>query len=88
MKRSAEELSNISKRYKKLDQITHCHARPDMYVGNTRPERLEWYLPDLKTFQFKPEVFHFSPALGKIADEVLVNSFDNIHRKNSGTKKS
>lgn len=86
MKRSAAELSNISKRYKKLDQITHCHERPDMYVGNTRPERLEWFMPDLHSFQFKPEVFHFSPALGKIADEVLVNSFDNIHRKDSRTK--
>ena len=87
MKRSQTEINKISKRYKKMGQIEHCHERPDMYVGNTRPERIETFLPDLKTFKFKSEIVHFSPAVGKIADEVLVNAFDNIQRKGSYTRR-
>ena len=86
MKRSTDDVSKISKRYKKMGQIEHCHERPDMYVGNTKPERMDMYVPDLKTFKFKQEVFTFSPAVGKIVDEVMVNAFDNIHRKGSRTR--
>ena len=86
MKRTAKEVAAISKRYKKMGQIEHCHERPDMYVGNVRPERKDEYVPDLNTHQFKQEVFNFSPASGKIVDEVLVNAFDNIQRKGSSTR--
>ena len=41
---------------------------------------MEDFLPDTKTLRFKKEIYHFAPALGKIADEVLVNTFDNINR--------
>ena len=80
MKRTAEELSTIAKRYKKLNPREHVVQRPDMYVGPTRPKRMEGHLPDLKTFKFTNQVYHFPPALGKIADEVIVNSYDNINR--------
>lgn len=86
MKRTAEELNNISKRYKSLNPREHVKQRPDMYVGPTKPKRMEKYLPDAKTFKFKKEIFHFAPALGKIADEVFVNAFDNINRPS--TKKN
>ena len=83
MKRSADELAVISKRYKSLSALEHVVQRPDMYVGPTRPKRQEGWLPDIKTYKFTKQVFHFAPALGKIADEVIVNSFDNIHRPSS-----
>ena len=60
MKRSQTEINKISKRYKKMGQIEHCHERPDMYVGNTRPERIETFLPDLKTFKFKSEMSDYT----------------------------
>ena len=80
MKRSAEEIAKISKRYKGLNPLEHVKQRPDMYVGPTKPKRMEDFLPDAKTLRFKKETYHFAPALGKIADEVLVNTFDNINR--------
>lgn len=83
MKRSAQELADISKRYKKMGQIEHCHERPDMYVGNTCPETTNMFLPGIN-HSFFMHCVEFSPALGKIADEVLVNAFDNIQH---GTKK-
>jgi len=86
MKRTSKEVAKISKRFKKMGQIEHCHERPDMYVGNTKPERMETYVPDIKSFKFKQEIFTFSPAAGKIVDEVLVNAFDNIQRKGSSTR--
>jgi len=79
-KRSAEELTKIAKRYKHLKPREHVVQRPDMYVGPTKPKRMEGHLPDLKTFKFTSQVYHFPPALGKIADEVIVNSYDNINR--------
>lgn len=85
-KRSAEELANIAKRYKKLNPREHVVQRPDMYVGPTRPKRCEGYMPNLKTFQFTRDVYHMAPALGKIADEVIVNAYDNINRPS--TKKN
>lgn len=87
MKRSADELAVISKRYKSLSALEHVVQRPDMYVGPTRPKRQEAWLPDIKTYKFTKQVFHFAPALGKIADEVIVNSFDNIHRPSSKKNK-
>ena len=85
-KRSAAELASISKRYKKLNPREHVVQRPDMYVGPTRPKRCEGYMPNLKTFQFTRDVYHMAPALGKIADEVIVNAYDNINRPS--TKKN
>lgn len=86
MKRSAQELASIAKRYKHLKPREHVVQRPDMYVGSTRPKRMEGPLPDLKTFKFTTQVYHFPPALGKIADEVIVNAYDNINRPS--TKKN
>tara|TARA_A100001015_G_scaffold112077_1_gene124455 strand:+ start:2015 stop:5242 length:3228 start_codon:yes stop_codon:yes gene_type:complete len=83
-KRSASELNAIAKRFKKMNPIEHALERSDMYVGNTRPERVEcWSLNGKK---FEPTVTFFSPALGKIFDEILVNAFDNIQRKGSYTR--
>ena len=73
-KRTADELANIAKRYKHLKPREHVVQRPDMYVGPTKRKRMEGHLPDLKTFRFTHQVYHFPPALGKIADEVIVNS--------------
>lgn len=87
MKRSAEELANIAKRFKKLNPREHVVQRPDMYVGPTRPKRMEGYMPNLKTFQFTREVYNFPPALGKIADEVIVNAYDNINRPSTRKNK-
>ena len=66
-----------------MGQVEHCHERPDMYVGNTCPETTNMFLPNINHL-FNMECVEFSPALGKIADEVLVNAFDNIQH---GTKK-
>ena len=46
-KRTADELANIAKRYKKLNPREHVVQRPDMYVGPTKPKRMEGHLPDL-----------------------------------------
>ena len=83
MKRTQQELVAISKRYKKMGQVEHCHERPDMYVGNTQPEMTEIFLPN-QDHRFNKCMVEVSPALGKIADEVFVNAFDNIQR---GTKR-
>lgn len=83
MKRTLSEINDISKRYKMMGQVEHCHERPDMYVGNTCPETTNMFLPGINHL-FYMHCVEFSPALGKIADEILVNAFDNIQH---GTKK-
>lgn len=80
------------KQYKKMDPISHCLERPDMYVGSTNLRITTEYVAELdpnddtgggyKIFQ---QDINNSPAILRIFIEVLSNAIDNVERSR-GTK--
>jgi DNA topoisomerase II len=76
-----------TKQYKKLDPISHCLERPDMYVGSTNLRTITEYISDpndnYKIFQ---QDIKSSQAILRIFIEVLSNAIDNTERsKNTDT---
>jgi len=76
-----------SKQYKKLDPISHCLERPDMYVGSTNLRNISEYICDSKNeYKIYQEDIKSSPAILRIFIEVLSNAIDNVERsKNTDT---
>ena len=80
----------MSKKYEKLDQITHIHKRPDMYVGTikSKKEENEWISSSSNSDnpKFVKKDISYSQALLRIFIEPLSNAIDNVWRsKNTKT---
>ncbi len=70
-----------SKRYQKVDPITHILTRPDMYVGSTSMRETEEYVADKKSeYTIYKDTIKMSPAIIRIFIEVLSNAVDNVSR--------
>jgi len=71
----------IEDKYKKLDDINHCLARPGMYIGSIKPHTSnKWIIIDDK-IQLKEVTFN--PGFLKIFDEIITNSVDESKRVGS-----
>ena len=71
------------KRYQKMDPISHCLERPDMYVGSTTPRTTTEYAAHKDSegdFHITLEEVTCSPAILRIFVEVLSNAIDNVER--------
>lgn len=67
---------DVVNKYRKLDHRQHVLARPSMYVGSLRAERVsQWVYDDASGRMIRREI-DYIPALFKIFDELLVNAFD------------
>ena len=80
----------MPKKYEKLDQITHIHKRPDMYVGTikSKKEENEWISSSSNSDnpKFVKKDISYSQALLRIFVEPLSNAIDNVWRsKNTKT---
>jgi DNA topoisomerase-2 len=68
---------SIEDRYKKLTDIEHCLHRPGTYVGNTKPHKLEMFIPkSLDSYEMEYKEVSFIPAFIKLFDEVITNCVD------------
>lgn len=72
---------SIEEKYKKLDDISHCLARPGMYVGSTKTRTEDAYFLG-EDGKFKIQSAQINPAFLKIFDEIVSNAADE-HRRGS-----
>ncbi len=77
-KKGNSKKKTVEETYKKLDQIEHALARPDMYIGAAKmvTQKMWVYESDSMTYR----TINFAPGLYKIFDEILVNASDNKQR--------
>lgn len=70
------------KRYQKMEQIDHCLARSDMYVGSTKLRKIREYVGYQENGQYHivSEELTSSPAILRIFVEALSNAIDNVER--------
>ena len=68
--------------YTKKDQISHVLDRSDLWVGSTRPKKIEEFIgiKDEEDFKIKKKTIECSPALLRIFIEALSNAMDNVER--------
>ena len=69
----------LSKKYKKLDDIEHVLLRPGRYIGSVHPHTAETLL--LENGKFQKKFITYNPGFLKIFDEIVSNSVDE-HRRN------
>src|SRR6185369_14434848 len=65
---------DISKKYKKLDSITHILELPGMYIGGI--DEIEANLPILDNDKIIFKNIKYNPGLYKLFDELIVNAYD------------
>jgi DNA topoisomerase II len=72
----------MAKQYKKMDPISHCLERPDMYVGSTNLRTTTEYIAECVDSEYKiyQKDIQSSPAILRIFIEVLSNAIDNVER--------
>ena len=71
-----------TKKYQKIDPISHILLRPDMYCGSTKLKTVEEYLCDVKDGEYNIfyDTVKYSPAILRIFIEALSNAIDNVER--------
>ena len=76
-------------RFQKKDQIGHCLARPDMYVGSIRFRKSDEYV---STFEEEYKIYKkeidYCPAITRIFIEILSNAIDNVERSKNSERPS
>lgn len=73
---------SIEKKFRKLDDIEHCLARPGMYIGSIKPHTSKKYL--FEDGRMVQKEVTYNPGFLKIFDEIITNSVD--EHKREGTK--
>jgi DNA gyrase/topoisomerase IV subunit B len=71
--------TEISKKYKLLDEIEHCLHRPGMYIGSTKPHQSSEWLQE-EDSQFSKTDIEYNPGFLKLFDEIVSNSVDESKR--------
>ena len=74
-------MSNLENKYRKLDDIEHCLARPGMYIGSIKPHTANKWLISKGGVELKETTYN--PGFLKIIDEIITNSVDESKRKGS-----
>ena len=64
--------------YVKLDSISHCHKRPDMYIGENKFQRKEFLIFEKGKIVSKEDLF--CDGVLRLFIELLSNSMDNYFR--------
>jgi DNA topoisomerase-2 len=68
---------SIEDKYKKLTDIEHCIHRPGTYVGNTKPHKLDMFIPkSIGNYEMEYREVNFIPAFIKLFDEIITNCVD------------
>jgi len=80
-------MSGKKPQYIKMDPIFHVLARPDMYVGSTRPRNMEEFVVGDEDLHIVKRTVEYSPAILRIFIEPLSNVIDNVARSKKGRNK-
>lgn len=78
----------LKKTYKKMNPIEHIIKRPDMYVGNTKPEPTQKWTFDEESLKIVKKNINISNAFISIVEEIIVNAYDNFNRVKQLTKET
>lgn len=74
-------MKKIEEKYRKLDDIEHCLARPGMYIGSIKPHTAKRYL--YQDGKMVAQEITYNPGFLKIFDEIITNSVDEHKRPGS-----
>jgi DNA topoisomerase-2 len=74
--------TEISKKYKLLDEIEHVLLRPGMYIGSTKPHQSTEWIQNTEG-QFVREDLEYNPGFLKLFDEIVSNAVDESKRTES-----
>ena len=78
----------ISKKYQKKTQREHIYDLPDTYVGGAEPVLDTMYLFNNDKNNMEFQKIEYVPALYKIMDELIVNTWDQLIRINKELEKN
>ena len=74
---------SIEEKYKEMDEISHIHLRPGMYVGSVKEEENQIFIYNKDSCVMEQTDVLYIPAMLKIVDEVISNSCDEFRRKDN-----
>jgi len=75
----------IAARYQKKSQLEHILDIPDTYIGSVDKIDEKLYVFDDASNKIKKKTVTYIPGLERIYEEILLNSFDQTVRENTGT---
>ena len=78
--------SKESKKYKKLSQLEHLLLRPHMYIGEIYDVEQEVYIYNEKDNCMNLKKVKYTPGIGKLFDEIILNACDHAIDTNQVTK--
>lgn len=76
---------NAQDAYERKTPHEHVLLRPGMYIGQIEPSTIDTWVFNESTQHMEKRSIHYSPALLKIFDEIIVNAADNFQRDDSMT---
>ena len=71
---------SLSKKYVKMNQVSHVFHRPNMYIGSIELDEYNTWIYDENNNEMKKKKIKFVPGLYKIFDELVVNILDHSKR--------
>lgn len=71
---------DLTKKYIKLDQITHVKTRPGMYIGSIEEDVHNLWVLNSDENKMEKKIIKYIPGLFKIFDEIIVNAIDHATR--------
>lgn len=73
-------MTDVAKKYVKLDQREHVLTCPGMYIGSIETDPCETWTYDAEGGRMIKRVVQYVPGLFKVVDEILVNAIDHSVR--------
>jgi DNA topoisomerase-2 len=80
------DMTDLSKKYVKLEAREHVLQRPGMYVGSIEPEKCTTWVYDNTISKIVKREIDYVPGLYKIFDEILTNAIDHSIRPDTEVK--
>jgi len=68
----------IEQIYQKMTQKEHIKKRPDTYVGDIKPQKMEMWIPNKDNTKMVYKNVKYVPGMYKVIDEIITNAGDRL----------
>jgi len=68
----------IEQIYQKMSQKEHIKKRPDTYVGDIKPQKLDMWIPNKDNTKMLQKTVKYVPGMYKVIDEIITNAGDRL----------
>ena len=68
----------IEQIYQKMSPKEHIKKRPDTYVGDIKPQKMEMWIPNKDNTKMIQKIIRYVPGMYKVIDEIITNAGDRL----------